>query len=131
MSIYDMLLANAMGESGGGGGGGGGSSDFSTAEVTVVAINGSVELYNSYNETEQYYTSMYLCDDGTLRNGINADPENSVTASLMWSSEIGDSVTLFEAYGERVSETGSVSYDAETNRYTVWGDCTITMRCVD
>ena len=32
MSIFDMLLANALGESGGGGGGG--SSDFSTATVT-------------------------------------------------------------------------------------------------
>ena len=31
MSIFDMLLANAMGE-----GGGGGSSDFSTAEVTFI-----------------------------------------------------------------------------------------------
>ena len=42
MNIYEMLLANAMGESGGGGGGG--SSDFSTATVTIT------------NTAEQYYT---------------------------------------------------------------------------
>ena len=34
MSIYDMLLSNAM--LGEGGGGGGGSSDFSTAQVTIT-----------------------------------------------------------------------------------------------
>jgi len=42
MSIFEMLLANAMGESGGGGGGG--SSDFSTATVTIT------------NESENGYT---------------------------------------------------------------------------
>ena len=51
MSIFDMLLANAMGESGGGGGGG--SSDFSAAQVTII---------NNANETV-YYTAPIAVEE--------------------------------------------------------------------
>ena len=61
MSIYDMLLANAMGESGGGGGGG--SSDFSTAQVTVV---------NNSGYTLDAHNLCYCIEEGEFGEGSPA-----------------------------------------------------------
>jgi hypothetical protein len=127
MKLSDMLFANAM--MGDGGGGGGGDLPIKTAQVTLATTDRYISLYNSYDENNQY-TSIYLFDDNTFRVEIDIPAHSDpVTATLLWVGT--DSVTLQEAYGARVSETGDVSYDAETNQFTIWGNCTITLSSID
>ena len=57
MSIFDMLLSNAMmGESGGGGGG---SSDFSTAQVTFIDNSSSPSF--TISVPNLFMGDMYSC----------------------------------------------------------------------
>ena len=106
MSIFDMLLANAMGESGGGGGGG--SSDFSTAQVTISGLDADVQGCFVYEKEDVAYTYGAEFYDGTytivLYKGM---------AYLYYSGE------------KTVTVTGSGT--AEQNDIYVTGDCTITI----
>lgn len=130
MSIYDMLLSNAMGE--GGGGGGGGSSDFSTAQVTLITQGDYVALFSD-NDGEGLSTSVFyapIFESGEVLGyyfsfeTFAGDTNPSQCESTLIYH--GNSITII-AEGSRVSETGAVTYDENTNKYIVTGDCTITL----
>ena len=112
MSIFDMLLANAMGE-GGGGGGGGGSSDFSTAQVTIYYESEWQPLGGAFVVDENEFTGSasgpYLTQSGETATVILYKGKASV-----WSSE---PVT---------STSGAIEYDEAQGVYIITGDCSIT-----
>ena len=119
MSIYDMLLANAM--MGEGGGGGGGSSDFSTAQVTIKCPSGFTAnaLYSTRND-DGTWTCIFRYGDGFADNLYTGDGE-PVTGTLYWDTDSA----VVDAYVVTDIE-GSAIYDAESRRLTITGDCTIT-----
>lgn len=105
MSIYDMLLSNAMmGE----GGGGGGSSDFSTAEVTISGLDADMQGCFIYEEEGVAYTYGTEFADGTYMTVLYKG-----MAMLYYSGE------------KTVAVTGSGT--ADQNDIYVTGDCTITI----
>lgn len=130
MSIFDMLLSNAM--LGEGGGGGGGSSDFSTAQVTIVNNsdwhfnvfpNSIDEMVTSfyYNPTDNYFYTedisvsvgatavLNYCYLGAY--GFAMVKPNLITAALSGNAEIVETTQYGETY-EVIKVTG---------------DCTITI----
>ena len=121
MKIYEMLLANAMGESGGGGGGGGG--DFATAEVTFNAAEGffSGKVNDEHGAT---YVAALMEDNGRY---IDQESLSSSTFNLLM---IEESAPCIFVYSEPVI-TGNASaalYPDTTDwLVTITGDCTITI----
>ena len=115
MSIFDMLLANAMGESGGGGGGG--SSDFSTATVTLVDNVG-----DGIN-----FVIPYVCEANAMGEG---SPAMIYSASMTY--EAGTyTVALYKGalmceIVYSITTTGDITNLFE-NMYLITGDCTITI----
>ena len=112
MNIYEMLLANAMGESGGGGGGG--SSDFSTAQVTIE-ITASEEVRVSM-------ASVYE-DEGEGEYG---------TGSILWESGTytavlykGHCFTAVEGTNLEITCTGDI--EGSAGAYDITGNCTISI----
>ena len=111
MSIFDMLLANAMGESGGGGG----SSDFSTATLTVVGLTDDDEItvigafaFEAFEDEEPFISGA-----SSLING---------TYTLVLYK--GSSLVYARVYGtQEATITGN--YDSEYQIAT--GDCTLTV----
>ena len=105
MSIFDMLLANAMGESGGGGGGG--SSDFSTAEVTVIdgADWLSLAVPCLLNNIAAPFHSAGSSFTAILYKGVAVMPANEYIASV----------------------SGNITFDEDEEVYFITGDCTITI----
>lgn len=132
MKLSDMLFANAMmGE-----GGGGGDLPFKTANVTLITTDYYVQLESNeevyYQPQGVFYTPIYNSDDDTIVWGFfkSATATDTLQQSESILAYIGDSITL-TPYGERVSESGDVTYDAETQTFTVFGDCTITLHSID
>lgn len=137
MSIYDMLLSNAMlGE--GGGGGGGGSSPFHTATVTLTADRyaqlNSIQSAETWTYPSMFYTPLYNSDLGELCWGFDFNATAGATNSTLQVESVlfyvGDSVEV-GVYGDVVSVSGDASYDAETYTFTIWGDCAITLHSID
>ena len=96
---YSQVVVNVKG--------GGGSSDFSTAEVTVVA-NDFFEMYGAFLQTDGTYFS----------NGYMDSP---LTLALYKGK-------AYIVINETVASTsGDITYDSETELYIVTGDCTITI----
>ena len=69
MTIYDSLIAKAIG--GSGGGGGGGSSDFSTAQVTVTGLHDDDEfqVIGSFVFEAEDDLPAYASGNASLPNG--------------------------------------------------------------
>lgn len=101
MSIYEMLLANAMGE---GGGGGGGSSDFSTAQVTVT-----------YNTSYTVYRGefIYVTDYGMFSTNTVETESTSTTGTY--------NVVLYKGVAYMFFDNGEPDYEPYTN-LTLTGD---------
>lgn len=106
MSIFDMLLANAMGE---GGGGGGGSSDFSTAEVTFVQGESPISVLVPSVSTFGDYS------------GALVQLEDSVTVTVILYK---GSAEAWSAVADVVAVTGSATIDDGIAYIT--GNCTVT-----
>ena len=112
MSIFDMLLANAMGESGGGGGG---SSDFSTATVTV-------------NLAEDTYLNLLcplLSQDGTasVSDMVWYDAGTYTCTAILYK---GVALVAFE-YNGNIEVSDGVKYDSNEDLYYIDGDGTIAL----
>ena len=108
MSIFEMLLANAMGESGGGGG----SSDFSTAEVQIGNTSGAPVSCGIPIVEDMY-------DDSTAITTINRDDVNTYKVILYK----GKSYIFIDS--ENIALTGDIS--TEDGFLLVTGDGTITI----
>ena len=108
MSIFEMLLANAMGESGGGGGGG--SSDFSTAEVTIT---------NTAEDTTIQLMGTCIDEDGLVIDGFAYYGETTITIVLYKGSQ---SVNISMA--ELTSTNGNITGNL-ADGFTITGDCSI------
>lgn len=114
MSIFDMLLSNAMmGESGGGGGGG--SSDFSTAEVTITAnaplITGAIiSSFGDFSDSsmatsgEDTFTVILYKGCAYINFGTPST-EGNVTASGNIELDIDDG----EVWGAYVTGNGTIT----------------------
>ena len=127
MSIFDMLLANAMGESGGGGGGG--SSDFSTAQVTVTMAENEWESggrvqFASEEAIDYRFRGMFLYDDGTFYNdSLTAEPNNPTTTKAIW---VGDNVEVIPN-NHIASVSGNAVITEDEGGIIISGDCTINL----
>lgn len=127
MSIFDMLLANAMGE---GGGGGGGSSDFSTAQVTMICTASSVfTLYGAFGcEDDQYYEGASA---GVYPLWIIDNTTNVTVKVPMYQGVSQIAFDNFpEVYNCEVVTTGDVTYDSEQNAIIVTGDGSFTVQAI-
>lgn len=103
MSIFDMLLANAMGE---GGGGGGGSSDFSVVTGTFTNTNENGE----YGVEGAYYVNDFERDGETWYE---------VQLSTQYVSGIETRTKTLPTYQGK----GSVSVNTDTeHEYSIEGD---------
>ena len=113
MSIFEMLLANAMGESGGGGGGG--SNDFSTAEVTFVALGEDPDGGGGWTNI------VCIVDDNinSLLSDFDSCP-NPVTVVLYKGHAYG------VASGMNMAVSGNINWNSETEEVDITGDCTIS-----
>ena len=111
MTIYDSLIAKAIG--GSGGGGGGGSSDFSTATVTITnnKSSGMVTLYIPH--------AFELYNDAEAVVVIQRDEPVTVNAILYKGSAYAQ---MDEVLNSSVS--GDVS--KEEGGYVITGNGTIT-----
>ena len=118
MSIYDMLLANAMGE--GGGGGGGGSSDFSTATVTVMDENEYGAVINGPFLYAGYYNVIYP-DVVCISPQIMSDQVNTATIVLYNGQACIECMNSFDVSGN------ATKVDADAPEALITGDCTITI----
>ena len=127
MSIYDMLLSNAMlGE-----GGGGGSSDlpFNTAQVTVnMAENewsswGKLQL-NPDEDYEYRYHGFFAYPDGTFSyDSIETEPNTSTITTLIFSDDsVVASPTMHIA-----SVSGNAVISEDDYGVVISGDCTINL----
>ena len=125
MSIYDMLLANAMGESGGGGGGG--SSDFSTATLTVVNNGLTAAGLNVFRVFDQ--SGLWGLDPNTLPLAVGNDNptvESNETATI-------ENIVIYKGHA-LVSCDGSPAVsgnitllDSDRGLYDMSGDGTLTI----
>lgn len=113
MKIYEMLLANAMGESGGGGGGG--SSDFSTAQVTIINNSSSSSLIMSV-------PNLFM---GEMYSYLNkADITGDVQEIVLYKGKCTAMVT-YSNTGVALSCTGDITISGLSAIIT--GDGTITI----
>ena len=124
MTIYDSLIAKAIGGSGGGGGG-----DFSTANVTVTMAenewgsSGSVS-FNSDEDVGNRYWGVFFYNDGTVDPyGPLVEPNGSTTITAVW---VGDSVELVPDQ-HIASVSGSAVITDYGVKVTISGDCTINL----
>lgn len=124
MSIYDMLLSNAMmGE------GGGGSSPFNIAQVTVnMAENewsswGRLQL-NTDEDYEYRYHGVFVYPDGTFYyDSIETEPNTSTITPLIFSD---DSVSASPSM-HIASVSGNAVISEDEYYVVISGDCTINL----
>lgn len=115
MKIYDMLLAQAMGEGGGGGGGG----DFATAEVTFNATEG----FFTGSDEDSYIVALIEDNGRYLR-------EESLSSSTYKILLLENSASCIFVYSEPViTGNASAAIYPDTGEWlvTITGDCTITI----
>lgn len=110
MNLYDIAIAKKLS----GGGGGGGSSDFSTAQVTVVA-SGMLAIRLPYIVEEDGIA-------GIIDNGIG---EAGTYTVPMYKNLVAGDVGELSQF--TVTTTGSAEFNQEANMIFVTGDCTITI----
>ena len=100
----------------GGSGGGGGESDFSTAQVTVVAGSQS-------NNANVISRVVLIQDDELIVSMLQPDNPRTVTAVLYKGKQF-----LEAANRDNVeSVSGNIEYDETYSCYVITGDCSITM----
>ena len=121
MSIFEMLLANALGESGGGGGGG--SSDFSTAQVTFNATEGffSGKVDDELGNT---YVVALMEDNGRY---IDQKPLSSSTFNLLLIEESAPCIFVYSEPVINGNASAALYPDTTDWLVTITGDCTITV----
>ena len=134
MNIYEMLLANAMGESGGGGGGG--SSDFSTAQVTLnLTPPEGVEITsvraNLNFEYGGYWYTAYDCvaTDNILSVLTHLNNANILLSTIEASDAEG--TVYFIDTDSPINASGGITYDAEEEYFIITGDGTITATLIE
>ena len=103
-------------------GGGGGGGDYKTVNVTLTA-DGYTEIYPGQDGSS--YDSVFIGSDG-FDTGLSYG-EAPVTKKLMM---FGDSAVC-EIYGNFVSATGGAVWDAENEKLTISGDCSIVLESID
>ena len=108
MSIFDMLLSNAMGE--GGGGGGGGSSDFSTAQVTLTIEEG----YGIY--------LPFVSDNDTF--SLPSAWHSGTREVILYK---GQALGFPSDETAEVTVTGDIEYDYDEGEFLITGNGTITI----
>lgn len=129
MTIYDSLIAKAIG--GSGGGGGGGSSDFSTAEVTII---------NGYDSEPVNATLFGVYGDQSADWGLDAhtlpDSIYDVFPEVDAMSDSTFGVVLYKGHGimsishihtpTLSSGIALIIDDGDSKIYDITGDCTLT-----
>ena len=119
--LFDIAVARKLSS----GGGGGGSSDFSTAEVTVIANSGSgaVGLTGGISGFSEGFAFIKNGNPKMLVSvfGVPAGTSNTAQALLV------EGYAEYELdMGMNVSVTGDCTYDDEEGVFVITGDCTIT-----
>lgn len=127
MSIFDMLLSNAMmGE--GGGGGGSGFTEISVTYANTVERGVAVYGYDEDPDTFFYVLNgIFIIDNAlTVYASISTDITNAVFKCMLPTNGYVKFVT-----GEHVTITGDaeVIFDESYGEYltVVTGDCSITI----
>lgn len=116
MDLFDVILAKKM--SGGSGGGGSGSSDFSTAQVTIIAdssdtIDEQIQLDN-----------VFWSDEGIISPVIAANVESNEYTVVLYRNQV-----LLNEYGVDVIKSTSGAIEVvEEGQYAITGDCSITVK---
>ena len=140
MSIFDMLLANAMMGEGGGGGGGGGSSIVHPVNVTIVnSRNDSLSFIASAvpDLVESAGNSGFYVGTGNVMKLINQESEWLPTlqsgATILPTAYILEDTAIyivdFMSGGYTYSIVGdAIEGEVEGMKYVaITGDCTITI----
>lgn len=129
MNLYDIAIAKNL--SGGGGGGGGGDASIATVTFDVTAQQG-------YEVGWWCITGIYtppLGDDNDSKYRMNefASETSNVFPLIMYKGivyfgtfEFYDPVHDVGLYLENPVLFGGITYDDDTGRYIVTGDCTIS-----
>lgn len=142
MSIFDMLLANALGESGGGGGGG--SSDFVKAHITLNISSGYTGSYRIHcvdAPTNWDYRTAFVIDN---EYGVTVEPDE-INVAYGIPKDIDVYIVSGKAFVIEDNNGNATTYDVSGNAenisyedggYTyymvrVTGDCTISMVGID
>ena len=125
MKIYEMLLANAMGESGGGGGGGGG--DFATAEVTFNAAEGFFsgsaedEFYNSYMVALMEDNGRYIREKSLSSSTFNLLLlENSAPCIFVYSEPVITGSEYTNIQGADSSIISKLKVDEDSDSWSIY-----------
>ena len=109
----------------------GGSSDFSTAEVTIIATPySSFGLYEPQNDNFPYgYKGIFFNNEQQqfVSNSPYTEVNESTTYTLYY---LGDSYECYPS-NHYESSTGDVTYNSNTGVLTITGDCTITGSILD
>ena len=117
-----------------GGGGGGGSSDFTTAEVTLVLTPpegvtltswGLINASFNTGNTSWYPNNTLLEETNKIKLPMAKNGDNVICGYF---EDISSADAEYNEYYLSAEPTlsGGISYDSESNLYTVTGDCTIT-----
>ena len=113
MSIFDMLLSNAM--MGEGGGGGGGSSDFSTAQVTII---------NNVSRQNADVINVFIAEgyEGLVTQAEILTGTSTITAVLY--KNHGE--LYIDGYDGSAEATDDISYEGDGS-FIISGNGTITL----
>lgn len=95
----------------------GGSSDFSTATVTIVSANQGKVGTMFYGMMSPYYA--YTVSAFAFGNGATEIPIILYHGQILFNTE--------EATLTIASTSGAITYDSAEAKYTITGDCTITI----
>ena len=116
--------------------GGGGSSDFSTAEVTINAIiEGSPTLVEKGFVAEILYpevtTNPYAGGfDDFNGNIILYKNDAFISIDSLFASDSNETIYVASDNPTAPTISGNATYDNETGRFIITGDCTITVTMV-
>ena len=113
---------------------GGGSSDFSTAEVTLVLTPpegvtltswGLINASFNTGNTSWYPNNTLLEETNKIKLPMAKNGDNVICGYF---EDISSADAEYNEYYLSAEPTlsGGISYDSESNLYTVTGDCTIT-----
>lgn len=104
-------------------GGGGGGGDLKTVNVTLTA--------NDYSTLDSYYengySGIFIGDTGFELAMLVTSEKPTLTEKMII---FGDSVVC-GIYGAFISATGSAVWDAENEKLTISGDCSIVLESID
>ena len=108
------------------GGGGGGSNDFTTAEVTIVPTGGS--FFNLDLDTNEYYgyDAVFYSARGFEHFASPTKDESNLPLTTTFTLYFTGNSIEVTPYNVVESCEGNASYDSETGKITITGNCTIT-----